>query len=113
MEGTGNLVVQALTASGALPVKDARVYIYSHAEDGAPARLLYTLVTDGDGRTAAIPLAAKPRSQSLSPPQAGDAPPYMSYTVQVVAQGYGEKTEERVPIYEGITSLQPMVLIPN
>ena len=61
----GFLIVQAVTANGALPVPDATVHIYEYAEDFDTERtdILYSLRTDASGRTEKIALDAKDKER--------------------------------------------------
>ncbi len=112
MDAIGSLIVQTSTASGALPVSGAQVYVYTHADQGGAPRLLAVKTTNESGATDIFSLPTVPKADSLTPPTADTPPPYAVYTVEVLAEGYKSKTADRVPIYEGITSLQPMILEP-
>ena len=111
MSGTGYLIVRVSTASGAIPVSGATVAVRSGVADesndkGAVVRILKS---DRDGNTPRIALPAPPRENSTKP---GGAVPYAPYQIDVVADGYYRQYFTGVPVYAGVTSIQPAALIP-
>ena len=112
MNATGYLVARVSTALGAIPLKDATVTVrdeMGNTGTGERGGVIRVVTTDRDGNTPRIPLAAPPRSNSTSP---GSSLPYATYSVDVEADGYYRQFFTGVPIYEGITSIQPAMLIP-
>ncbi len=115
-ESIGFLIVNVKTANGALPVENATVTIYASSpldEGGAPTLLrsdvVYTLKTDRNGKTEKVALGTKNKELSLSP----DNPiPYDSYNITVNADGYYDSSYLGVPIFQGVTSIQGVNLIP-
>lgn len=109
-EAIGFLIVQTLTANGALPVENALVYVYEYSDDtGARGNAVYTQKTDQSGKTDKLALGTVDRELSLSP----DAKkPYTSYFVTVSADGYYDSEKINVPVFQGITSIQQVNLIP-
>jgi len=107
-EAIGFLIVQTLTANGALPVENAIVHVYEYGES-ASKDALYTQKTDNSGRTDKLALSALDKDLSLTP---DDKKPYKTYNVTVYADGYYDSEKINVPIFQGITSLQPVNLIP-
>ena len=105
--GTGYVIVQATTASSAIPLQGARVRI-SSANQGV-YEVLYDLVTGADGRTARVPLPAPARITSLAP---SDAKPYTAYVIEVTREGYEGALFGAVPIFDGITAIQQANLVP-
>ena len=103
---TGYLLVQVTTANTAIPLSDAFVSV---SRDGTPNELLYTLRTGADGRTARVALAAPAREDSFVP---SEIPPFSSYNIVVQAKGFGTANYNHVPIFDGITSVQPADLVP-
>lgn len=97
------------TASGAIPLKDAAVYVYTDPEDGGEGKLLYTLMTNMDGLTETVTLPTPPLSESFSPEY---PKPYSTYKVFATKQGYYPTEGRTVPLFPGITSIQPINLIP-
>ena len=111
MDSVGYLVVHVTTARGAIPLEGAAVSIRSNeSEDTTPrADILYATTTNRDGNTERIPLAAPPRENSMSP---GEVPPFSTYHLEVRREGYGMQSFIALPIFSGITAVQPVDLIP-
>lgn len=105
----GRLLVSVTTALGALPVEGAQVLIYANQEGGADRNVLYSLRTDSSGQTPRVLLPTVAEGLSEVPNQ---PTPYSTYSVVVRKDGYYNAEENEVPIFEGITSIQPMDLIP-
>ncbi len=103
----GSLIVSVRTAGNALPVEGATVTV-SNATPDEPA-FLRTMQTDISGLTPLLPLSAMPKSDSLVP---GIGHPFTVYNIRVVKDGYYVHENRNVPIFAGITSLQPVELIP-
>ena len=97
------------TAGGTIPVEGAKVYVYTDPDNGSEGQLLYTLTTDEDGITETITLPTPPLSESFSP----DFPkPYSTYNIFAVKNGYYPTEGRTVPLFPGITSIQPVNLVP-
>lgn len=109
--GTGYLIVRVSTASGAIPVSEATVAIRSGngKEWGDKGAVVQILHTDRDGNTPRLALPAPPRTNSTQP---GSMVPYASYQIDVSADGYYRQYFTGVPVYDGVTSIQPAALIP-
>lgn len=112
-ESIGFLIVEVTTANGALPVEDALIYVYP-ATSGAPlpdntTGAIYSLRSDSSGRSDKIALDTKPRSLSLSP---GNDSPFTTYNIYVRAEGFYDSQKLSVPIFQGVTSIQPVEMIP-
>ena len=110
-ENIGFLIVKVKTASGALPVENAKVSIYEYLpnENSVGSALLYSVLTDQDGKTPKLALDAKSKELSLSP---GNVNPFSVYNIVVEKDGYYSNRYINVPIFQGITSIQPVELIP-
>lgn len=110
-ESIGFLEVTAKTASGALPVEGAKVSIYEYlpSEDGANGKLLYSIITDEDGRTPRLALGTKNKELSMTP---GNKNPFSVYNISVEREGFYNNRYVNVPIFQGVTSIQPVELIP-
>ena len=104
----GRLVVRASAASGAVPVPNATVIVRS-AENGIPVRVLGVLTTDESGITFPLAIATPPLSESLVP---GGKHPFSEISAEITADGYYTSVNINIPIYPGITSIQPVNLIP-
>ena len=107
----GYLVVHVTTARGAIPLEGAAVHIRTNENIEATPRadILYATTTNRDGNTEAIPLAAPPRENAMSP---SEVPPFSTYHLEVRREGYGMQSFIALPIFSGITSVQPVDLVP-
>lgn len=110
-ESIGFLVVEAKTANGALPVEGAKVSVYEYAqgENDNSGALLYSVLTDQDGTTPKLALDAKSKELSMTP---GNKNPFTVYNIIVEKEGYYNNSYINAPIFQGITSVQPVELIP-
>lgn len=104
---TGYLVVNVSTARGAIPLRDAAVTVYYDEPDNTGVHSVLT--TDMSGKTAKIELPAPARILSESP---GNGKPFATYTVTVEKSGYYPVTNTGVPVFAGVTSIQPVEMIP-
>ena len=104
----GRLVVRVSAASGAVPVSGATVIIRS-SQNKPPVTVLASLVTDESGLTDPILVLTPPAAESLSP---GGRQPFAEISTEVSADGYFTSSNLNIPIYPGITSIQPVTLIP-
>ena len=104
----GRLVIRVSAASGAVPVSGATVIIRS-AQSDPPVTVLAALTTDESGLTEPILVVTPPISESLSP---GGRQPFAEISTEVSASGYLTSSNINIPIYPGITSIQPVTLIP-
>ena len=102
--GIGRLIVQASTASGALPIVNAKVTV--EETDG---RVIEVLMTDNSGRTRAVELPAPDAEYSQTP---GDVVPYKVYNVRVEKQVFYTEELRNVAVFDGINSIQPVALEP-
>lgn len=109
----GFLVVQVTTARGAIPLEGAQVDILTYepldTPPETPGKMIATLLTDRDGNTPTISLPSPPCSNANSP---DSGRPYALYQCNVRYDGYYDQTHVGIPVYEGITVIQPVVLIP-
>ncbi len=111
----GYLVVQASTARGAIPLQGALVDVLTYEPLDTPPEnltdgiLIATLTTDRDGNTPKLRLPSPPCANANSP---DSGRPYSLYQCTVRLSGYYEQTHVGIPIYEGITVIQPVVLVP-
>ena len=104
----GKLVVRVSAASGAVPISGATVLVRSSANT-PPIQILVSLMTDESGLTDPVPIPTPPRSESLAP---GGNQPFTEISTEVSADGYFTSSNINIPIYPGITSIQPVTLIP-
>ncbi len=103
-ESQGFLRIWVTAAGGTLPVSGVAVRIQN--EDGD---LLYVLRTGESGLTPTVALSAPPAADSLTP----GSKAYTAYHVSVENNEYTPVPPLSVPIFAGITSLQPITLLPR
>lgn len=108
--GSGFLRVIVQTAGGALPVEGAAVDIYGSDRENGNTGLLYSLETGIDGLTPPVELPAPSRAESLTP---GTPTPFARYNVEIFKEGYERVTNLGVPVFDGIVSTQPVLLLPT
>ena len=106
--GTGYLVIRATTASEALPLENALVTVYGNQPDFSS--VIARLQTGNDGLTPKIALLAPPRALSEVPGNGSRS--YATYNISVHKDGFSPLELLRVPVFDGITSVQPADLIP-
>ncbi|MBQ8397353.1 MAG: hypothetical protein IJX53_04020 [Clostridia bacterium] len=107
MTGTGYLIVRVTTAGGAIPLGGATVVVRGNTPE--QSGVIYTQVTDRDGRSGKMPLPTPPAGNSSAP---GGGTAYATYNIDVSSPGYYSNTYQNVPIFDRITALQPAELIP-
>ena len=103
--GTGFLKVVTTAGYGAMPIPDAKVTIFNGEN------ILYQLVTDANGETAAVALEAPEAALTLDPDYNGV--PYSVCDVKVEAKGYMTLITHGVEILDTETSLLPLDLAPE
>ena len=103
---TGNLVVNVRTAGGAIPIEGAVVTVYAN-KNGEPIR---RVTTDRSGVTPLIGLGTPPRELTMQP--GSEQKPYAEYDIITEANGYYSVRNIGLPVYSGVTSIQPVELIP-
>ena len=101
----GNITVSVRTADGALPVERAIVTVKDAGEN-----ILAVFFTDADGNTPRLRVPAPDIANSESP----DAPgvPFFTYNIDTDKEGYVSVRNLNVPVYPGITSIQPVAMLP-
>ncbi len=104
----GYLILRVTSAEGAIPIYQAAATVRELRENGEEG-LIRVLSTDRSGLTAPIPVETPPASESLVP---GFKKPYAEITAEVAAAGYETVIIPSIPIYPGITSIQPVNMIP-
>ena len=101
----GYLRVAVRTAGGAIPVERAIVTVKDSNE-----ALIGIFFTDEDGNTPTVRLMTPPKINSESPNAPGAA--FMLYNIDTDRSGYRSVRNIGVPVYPGVTSVQPVQLIP-
>lgn len=105
----GMVRFRAYTARGALPVPNVRIVVSKTI--GGKKHVFYSLTTDESGQTAVISLPAPPKELSETPDSA--VTPYSVYDAEVTAQGFSTVIIKALPVFEGITSVQRIALVPD
>ena len=106
--GIARLRVWVTTARQAVPIEGARVVV-SKETVGGEIELIKVLTTNQDGTTATIDLPAVPAEYSQKP---GYDHPYTSYTIEISKPGYFSVRNTHVPLYGGVSAVQPADLTP-
>ena len=113
MTGQGKLVFQITTAEGAIPLEGAEVTLrQSRGPTDAGGDVLSVLYSGRDGKTEALTLPAPARGYSLEPARDGAPVPYALYNADVRMDGFYKQSYIRIPVFDGITSIQRASLIP-
>lgn len=105
----GILIVRAFTANEAIPIKDATVFVYENDRANGRTGVIRSGTTGESGLTPAFELSAPPSDTSLRP---GGEKPYTSYNIEIARDGYYTVRDVNVPIFAGITAIQPVAMIP-
>ena len=105
--GTGYLQFRISTAQSAIPLENALIIIRATAERGG--NIVSTLTSDRSGLTPQIPLETLPRSLSETP---GNQHPFYTYHVDVSKEGYYTQYYQNVPVFDGISAVQAVEMIP-
>ncbi|MBQ9747142.1 MAG: hypothetical protein IJV98_00010 [Clostridia bacterium] len=105
----GTLVIHATSGSDAIPVEGATVIVRMSGAEGA-GDILRVLVTDESGLTAPIRIETPSPAESLSP---NGATPYTAISAEISEPRYYSTAISGIPIYPGITSIQPVRMIPR
>lgn len=104
---SGFLQVSVVAGDTMKPLQDTRVSI---SYSGEPETDIEQLVTDSDGQTDAVELAAPPVEYSMEP---GDVQPYAEYSVTVTASGYESFNVSGISLFADTTALQGIRLVPR
>ena len=113
-DGTGYLILHVTTAGGAIPLEGVKISVNRYdpevsSEPQSRGDTIASPVSDRDGNTVRIPLSAPPKRLSESP---GNSVPFSLYSVDAVLDGYYSQSYAGIPIFDGVTSVQPIVMIP-
>lgn len=103
----GRLRVEVNSSLGRIPIANAQITITS---TGGTGGVLAELVTDENGMTEEISLAAPPLRYSMSP---SENQPYAEYNVRIRADGYEERLFSGVQIFSDETAIQFSALRPQ
>lgn len=106
--GEGTLRIQAFSGQQAFPVVNANIVVSKDFTDGT-----YTFFNDLTDTSGIV------ENMSLSAPRSGVANkdneilPYSTYTIRVTHPFFRTTVYNNVPVFDGITSIQPVNLVPK
>lgn len=103
----GFLRVKVTTGRGSIPVENAKVTV-TYYKNGEFC-LAGTFFTDSSGQTEILELPAPSKATSEKP---DILYPSALYDIEITAEGYYDVVSRDVPVFEGITSLQNVDVIP-
>lgn len=106
--GKGRLTVKLRAARGAVPIEGALVRIGPYT-DGMDT-YIYSLLTNSSGETETVELPTPLGTSTLKPGITG--PAYAEYNVISSKDGYYTVENIGIPIFDGITSIQTVEMIP-
>lgn len=108
--GEGYIKMRVTAVGGTVPVQGAKVVIseYGAGEPGGD-EVLFTMRTNASGNTPTVALPAPSMAESLSP---GGKRPYSLYAIRVTNDGYYPVELAAVPVFDKVTSLQAVDLLP-
>ena len=112
MRGQGKLLFQITTAGGAIPLSGAEIILRNFRSATESGDVIAVLYSNEDGKTEAIPLPAPSVQYSLEPAKDGAPIPYALYNADVNLDGFYNQSYIRIPVFDGITSIQRATLIP-
>ena len=104
----GTLLFQVTGGQGAFPVDGATITITKALDDRLG--LSVTVVTDESGKTDPISLPAPSRALSQAP---NGGVVYAAYQAEVSAPNYVTTEIRDLPVFDGITTIQPVNLTPD
>lgn len=104
----GTLIFQVTGGQGAFPVPGATILLTKQLND--QQRLSVTVITDESGKTQPISLPAPSRELSQRP---GNGIVFATYQAEISAPGYVTTEIRDLPVFDGITTIQPVNLSPD
>ena len=108
MSGEGRLIVNVTTIKGLYPVKNALVTVFKGGADNM--EVIASLNTDESGKTPVFTLPAPPAVLTESPENT--VRPYAFYNILTEADGFIDNINYNATIFDGITALQNVNMIP-
>lgn len=109
MSGEGRLIVAVTTIRGLYPVKNALVTVFKGSADNM--EVIARLNTDESGKTSVFSLPAPPAVLTESPENT--VRPYAFYNILTEADGFINNINYNAAIFDGVTSLQSVNLVPR
>jgi hypothetical protein len=109
--GYGYMIVRVTTARGAIPLEGATVTVQNYDPEFEKGRgdVIAVYTTGDSGLTEKFSLPAPSGALSMSP---GNGKSYESYILTVTKGGYYRQEYVNVPVFEGITAIQNVDMIP-
>lgn len=104
----GTLLFQVTGGQGAFPIAGAQVVITKDLTDGHTFSI--TTTTDESGKTEEFSLPAPDKSLSQTPEGRNV---YATYDATISAPGYVAVVVNDIPIFDGITTIQPVRMSPD
>lgn len=106
--GSGTILFRVYTAREALPIENAVCKVTKVF--GGNTHTFYTLITDESGRTTSEPLPAP--SSELSQDSENTIQPFSLYDAVVTREGYADVELKEIPVFDGVSSVQQVGMIP-
>lgn len=108
MEGVGRLVVIVTSVRGIYPVENVKVSVFTG--EGEKEQIIAELTTDKNGKTPPFVLETPKKEFAEAPEPA--VRPFALYNVRTVADGFVMTENYNVAVFDGVTSLQTVELVP-
>ncbi len=108
MEGVGKLKVRVTSVRGLYPIKNAIITVFTG--DAENMTVIAEGTTDQSGTSPTFSLPAPAASLSDSPDPASR--PYALYNILTAADGFRGTYNYNAAVFDGVTSLQTVELIP-
>ncbi|MBQ9092236.1 MAG: carboxypeptidase regulatory-like domain-containing protein [Anaerotignum sp.] len=104
----GTLIFQVTGGQGAFPVAGATIVITKALDDRHSVSA--TVTTDESGKTEQLSLPAPNRELSQSP---NNGVVFATYQARISAPNYVTTEVRDIPVFDGITTIQPVSLSPD
>jgi hypothetical protein len=105
---TGYIITEVRSRGEALPIVGATVTVSGY--EAGEFKVLNVQLTDNSGSTLPFGIETPPRSESLVPDS--PEPPFAIINIEIDKSGFLTQIFAEVPIFSGITTIQPVQLIP-
>ncbi|MBE6619287.1 MAG: hypothetical protein E7626_05865 [Ruminococcaceae bacterium] len=104
----GYVITEVRSRGEALPIAGATVTVSGY--EGGVFRVLGVQITDSSGSTLPLEVDTPDRSETLfpNPPEQ----PFATISIEIDKQGFLTQIFAEVPVFAGITTIQPVQLIP-
>lgn len=109
MNGMGYLLVNVTSVRELYPVENAKVTVFKGSIEDM--RKIAELVTNQSGKTELFPLPAPPRA--LAEDSSNQKPTYAEYNILTEADGFLPTINMGAAVFDGVTSIQNVNLIPK